>query len=662
MRYLRTCNKRSAFEWLLAVAVILAGTALRAWHLDASAFWVDEAESSINALTILQNGYPTDTYLGMPIYENTFVWTWPESPEYEFRDISYSRKHFAIYHGWLPLYSIAASFALSGIQPDVVSATPTTRHTQLEQRERTRAGRLPAVLFGAVFLLVVFVGGKVMYGSDAGWAALLLGAVNPYHIELSRQARYYSAEVLLTTACCVVIWLLIRARRWKHVLLTALCLVLLFYTHLQSFLTAAVVLALVAPIMYSRDPGSWKKLAALAGLVAIGTVPWVIVTGFYQDQAFIPRAWTLLSLPGDLFRYPPANPWALVTGTLVVTLSAWLVCFKPGFSSRFALPLTQLLPVLPFLTLWAACGYVTFLGCIPAVSFTGHRMNLSYWGPLFLLFSALSAAMARAVSGRASPLAASVLMVAISLCTGHSIGLQIPKSSNWRTYEAIFRDLDAHKLERGTRIYSLPNAHLVLTFYSGLPIQDISPIRKSFLDSYPGEIVLIDPEATIDTGTLEPAHIQTVARESGTRMSSRSAQEWSFFLSTRHYRERMTKIIAPNRAPDLESLPPFAQQLVADHDSKAQSHFSAFDYELVTRGFEIRDWSDWVSVLKFRFVDPSRHTGAHVNYRDRLRGAEAVLLALREPVAIYYSHPSRHNGRTKQSGPVFEFEDWGEGT
>ena len=44
----------------------------------------------------------------------------------------------------------------------------------------------------------------------------------------------------------------------------------------------------------------------------------------------------------------------------------------------------------------------------------------------------------------------------------------------------------------GTRVYSFPNSHLMLTYYLGLPVQSIAPIRTSFLDQYPGDIILLE--------------------------------------------------------------------------------------------------------------------------------------------------------------------------
>ena len=163
----------------LVLLVAMAGLGLRLLYLDDQPFWVDEAESSINALTILQKGYPANEYLGQPIYENTLLWKWPESAEYEFRDVSYSERGFAVYHGWLPLYLIAGSFALHGIQPDEAGASRTVKHDLADRKRRTRAARLPGILFGAGFLLIVFAGGKMLYGRDAAWTALIVGCIIP---------------------------------------------------------------------------------------------------------------------------------------------------------------------------------------------------------------------------------------------------------------------------------------------------------------------------------------------------------------------------------------------------------------------------------------------------------------------------------------------------
>src|SRR5215471_14569809 len=149
MRSSSRWSKVSSFEICLITLAVGGAVALRVSDLDAYPFWVDEAESAINALTVLQHGYPTDTYLGLPIFENTLIRPWPDNPEYEFRDISYSDRHVAVYHGWLPLYAIAASFAISHIRPDAPDPVPSIKHDLNERKRLTSAARMPAVLFGA---------------------------------------------------------------------------------------------------------------------------------------------------------------------------------------------------------------------------------------------------------------------------------------------------------------------------------------------------------------------------------------------------------------------------------------------------------------------------------------------------------------------------------
>ena len=137
--------------------------ALRVAHLDYPALFIDEAETAVNAMTILEHGYPTDEYLGLPIFENTLVRPWPGGhPEYEFRDISYSDRGFAIYHGWLPLYAVAASYRLAGIEPDVATDPPRVTTSPQEMRRRTVAARLPSAIFGTLLVLAAYFAARAM--------------------------------------------------------------------------------------------------------------------------------------------------------------------------------------------------------------------------------------------------------------------------------------------------------------------------------------------------------------------------------------------------------------------------------------------------------------------------------------------------------------------
>jgi Dolichyl-phosphate-mannose-protein mannosyltransferase len=603
---------------------------------------VDEAESSINALTILEHGYPTDSYLGIPIYENTLIQPSPESTEYEFRDLSYSDKHVAVYHGWLPLYAIAGSFALHRVAPDHANGSLQVKHDLNERKRRTRVARLPAVLFGLLFLAVVFIGGRRLYGADAAWAGLLVGSIYPFHIMICREARYYSAEVALTTACAISLWLFVKDCKWRHVYLAAAVFILLFYTHLLSFFAAGFVCMLAAPFIVQRHQAGFRKLITFALLVAAGTLPWVIATGFYQQQGRIPRAWPLLDLPADFWRYPPVQPWSAAVGIAIALLASWLILAKPRVSPRFTVPTTKLYPLLLFLGAWGACGYATFFAFVPAVSFDKGRLNLGYWGPLFLLASVSAAAIARVIAPRRSVLLAPIVLLTIFFVTGHRLAFREGFSRNWNTDVFVLDRLEAMSLDPWTKLYAAPNDHLILSFYSGLPVQDITPVRTSYLDSYEGDIIYVDGGVSVNTGLLTPGRVRAAALQHGITLSPEDAETWSALLRTRDYRERMLQSLAPDLPPDLEPLPPFGSELLAAHHRQIPRVFSNSSLELVTRGFSMNSWTDWRMVLKYRFIGPAEHSGVHANYAARLRGSDAVILTRDESdTAIYLSrwHP-----------------------
>src|SRR5438067_1602706 len=89
--------------------------------------------------------------------------------EYEFRDSSYSAKGLAIYHGWLPLYAMAASMEAFGVMPDrLTPGELKVQHTDDQIRRRVIAARFPSLIFGVAFMLFLYLAGREMFGADAG--------------------------------------------------------------------------------------------------------------------------------------------------------------------------------------------------------------------------------------------------------------------------------------------------------------------------------------------------------------------------------------------------------------------------------------------------------------------------------------------------------------
>ena len=528
-----------ALKWLIAILIVAISLAFRLAYLDAEPFWVDEAESSINALTILEHGYPSDTYQGLPIYENTSVQPWPGNPEYAFHDVSYSDNHFAVYHGWLPLYSIAASFMAYGIRPDDPNPSHTIRYDLAQRKRRTVAGRMPAVLFGVIFCVFAFAAGKLLYGDDAAWAGLLLASIHPWAITMSRQARYYSAEILLTTLCCVLGWLMIQRGGWKHCIGCGFAFVLLFHTHLQSFFAGGLTLALATPFFFRRHTQALKKFAAFTSIVATGTIPWLVFTGFVVHQARIPRAWPLLQFPGDLLRYPPFAYPSMAIGAAFLIAMGWALLGESGKrSQQTSTSLRSAAPVSLFLVVWILCGYTSFLAVIPAVSFTPTRLNLSYWGPALALASIICAVASQTIPLRRSKTAvAPAIALALFFLTGHSLWFPPPPSAeSWNAITEVVAELRSLRPVSQTRFYAAPNQHLIWTFYTGLPVQSMGPVRPEYLNRYPGDIVYIDFFSK-DDKDFSASRAMEAAQRNGCRISKDSAEQWSRLLLTHDYRE-----------------------------------------------------------------------------------------------------------------------------
>jgi len=286
---------------MLLLSCLLLVTAWRVLFVPSQPLWVDEAESGINALTILERGYPADHYLGVPIYENILLTTWPDSEEYEFKDASYSDRGMAIYHGWLPLYSIAAAYALSGIHSDRDDrGPPTVRHGSQELIRRTVVPRIPSILFATLFLGCIYHLGHRVSGCDTAWSVLVAAAFAHPIVSFGWQARYYSATLAFSALSGLAVWNLTRRRRWRDSVATGFALVLLFHTHSLSFLIVTAVLIADVPFTF-KQPRCLSKLMLTGAVVALGIVPWMFWTGFLNAAAAIPSAWPLLAFPQDFF-------------------------------------------------------------------------------------------------------------------------------------------------------------------------------------------------------------------------------------------------------------------------------------------------------------------------------------------------------------------------
>ena len=398
---------------VLMLSCLLSATALRLSFVGSTELWVDEAESGINALTILERGYPADRYLGLPIYENVLLTTTPASAEYEFKDSSYSDRGIAIYHGWLPLYSMAAAYALAGIHPDRDDGEPpAVRHSVQELSRRTTVPRLPSILFAVLFMFGAYRLGRTVSGDDTAWSFLMATAFAQPFVWFGWQARYYSATLALSALAGLAVWNLTRRGRWRDAAAAGLSLVLLFHTHSLSFVIVTAVLLANVPIGFRRSR-CLPKLMLTGAIVGLGVVPWMYWTGFLSSAAGIPSAWPLLVFPDDFVS------WFVTRKTfLVIIASVTALVLLSAVRPHQRLPRLMLAAATDrqafyFAATWFVIAYLGFIFLIPAASFYPKRLTLVLAVPGYLLLALSIALASRTLVPRFAVIASPLLMLAL---------------------------------------------------------------------------------------------------------------------------------------------------------------------------------------------------------------------------------------------------------
>jgi len=612
---------------LLVLALFVAGLALRLHGLGRGPLFIDEAESCLNALTILESGAPRDAYLGLPMFENTLTEPWPESEEYEFRDTSYSASGLAVYHGWLPLYAIAASLALHGIGPDARLDPPRVQHGAGEMEARIRAARLPAVLFGMLFLWAAFCVGRELYGTDAGLAALAIASLAPKCVWIAQQARYYSAALALGTLAMAFLLRLRRRGLRRDSLGAALALVALFHSSSLAFaLVSLSSLALLPGIL--RRPGVVPHLALGALVVLAGIVPWLLWTGFLEHLPRIPMARELLVFPRDYLVYAQERAGRGLLALALLAAYAWLWMRRRALAPRSRRAVATALRPVAFLVGWTLVAYFGFQLLVPAASCSMARLSHALVAPPLFLVSIALAALARARFGprsaRAAPLGALLLLAG----TGHAFQRQERNPYEAEAVVQLVRHLEGRTLAPGARVYALPYQHFSLTYLTGLPVQSIAPVRPEFLDGTPGEVWILETASR-----ARPAPVEALARLAAARgvaLAPEEAAAWVPAVQAEMVRAEVAPTVRsfePPRGDAPAWIPAVAAELVAE---TALSGLGRVDYARDNPALfgglaPIPPAAFWPAFF-YRFVGPEARTGEGLNYAARMREAEASML------------------------------------
>jgi hypothetical protein len=602
----------------LSAFVVLA-VALRGVNLGWPPLWTDEAESAINALTIVSTGLPGDHYLGVPIYENTLVRPWPGSEEYEFRDLSYSDRGLAIYHGWLPLYAIAAAFRLAGVTAqEARRGPPAVDGSTAELVHWTAVPRWPSLAFSALLVLFAFQLGRRVGGAGADWAMALATSVSGLFVWLGRQARYYSLTLALDAAGGLAVWNACRRGRFRDHALAGLAAGLLFHTHAVTAVSLVALYALALPFAPSQRSRLAK--AALAGTIAaLLVLPWAWWSGLLFQATYVPAARQLLSL-GSLVRSLPPAVWSTIGLTLASV--AFAAALRGRLRERWRRSLADLAPGLGFALAWIVVSYVGFVALMPAPSYFVTRLKLAVAVPAVLMTSLLVTALARALRPTAGPASAAAAMLVLLVVSGQ-VHVTFPEPGVGAESHEVARLVRSWTLAPGARVYAMPNSHLIVTYYGGRPVQSVSAVRKSWLDRFPGDLVVLD---TPRYEGLPAGTVAELARARGLTLDAEQAA-----VRSRETRQLATAIDVAGKVqavdPSPRPLGPLEQEL-----RDAMQQFTRQTLALTSRGTPLEGtaplttWTDFWQFFFYWFAEPATRTGDAANFAERVRSARAYVL------------------------------------
>lgn len=287
---------------------------------------------------------------------------------------------------------------------------------------------------------------------------------------------------------------------------------------------------------------------------------------------------------------------------------------------------------------WAAIGLVVFVTCVPAASFYYGRLVLTVLVPGLLFGAILCAAVARAVAPGFASLAAPALFVTLLALSGQATlwgraGYDEPSSA----FDVV-EHLRGLELRPGTRIYATPNHHLILTFYTGLPVQSVAPVRLSYLNGYAGDLLIVEAGPRYEALTRD--EVRRVLSAEDPPPSEEEVGRMEQLLTTRLLREELGGRVA-EVTPALEPAPPRFDELLAYQRRKtAEAAARRIEREgtPMFTGYRLPDHGKYWQVFYYRFVQPENRAGDRLNDAGRLKDARAVVL----PQGwVFYHCPAR---------------------
>jgi hypothetical protein len=330
-------------------------------------------------------------------------------------------------------------------------------------------------------------------------------------------------------------------------------------------------------------------------------------------------------------------------------LAAAVLVLRRRVSPRITEPFECYRNSFVFAYFWLVVSYFVFFFLMPPPSFGVSRLSPLLMPPALLFLAMVLCSMATVFSKRNVLALAALGAIAFVLMANWrhpdnvrlaKLGMAEPADIVPPTHyvDAAVEYLRTAPVHESTKLYASADMDFILTFYTGMFVQNIIPARKSYLDSYAGDIIFFADGAFWRTGPLRPDRLQNAARAAGQELSARQALDISCELSTLDFRSEHARNGA-QVIPTVAPVPPFATGLWKEQQEQAPewARYSWRWYPTqfpLFRNVELRDNSEWWLHYNYALVGPDQRR-IHPNYENRIRNATMTVLPCSDLVAYY---------------------------
>ena len=149
------------------------------------------------------------------------------------------------------------------------------------------------------------------------------------------------------------------------------------------------------------------------------------------------------------------------------------------------------LPAFGFAILWLVAAYAGFVLLVPAASYWVKRLQLMVAVPVCSCCPRLDRGRCTWPSrggGSGPPLRQCWVCSAV----GPGAAASPSRLARSQDEQDLLRLVRSWSLAPGARIFATPNYHLVLTYYTGVPVQNVSAVEANVARPFRGDLVIVD--------------------------------------------------------------------------------------------------------------------------------------------------------------------------